>query len=200
MKQLVLEGKREEAIDLYAQKARIDRPAAEAAVNDLLLADYFKLTRSLPINAVGFAMYFVLIGAGLALAALGARLATETLAYGLLVPLGIAFAILQIRGFVPKIVSSWVSSFGAEGTARIMRVAMLRKLPDSALVQVAFFVEPKDGSTSFVDEEILLLHPTSVEKVQPNHLIRVRYDEPQRRRVFPITPIVVLGSAGQGYR
>lgn len=88
MKQLVLE-EREEAID-HAQKARIDRPAAEAAVNDLLLADYFKLTRSLPINAVGFAMYFVLIGAGLALAALGARLATETLAYGLLVPLGIA--------------------------------------------------------------------------------------------------------------
>lgn len=199
MKQLVLDGKREQAIDLYAQTARIDRAAAEAIVNDLLLANYFALTRSMPINAFGFVLYFMFISGGLGLAAVGAWLARESLAWALLVPLGLVFAVLQIRGFVPKVVSTWVNAYGAEGRARIVRVATLRRLPGSVLAQVAFSVEPNDGSAPFFDEEILLVHPVSFEKLRPSHIVRVRFDEPKRQRVFPISPIEVIGVA-QSYR
>lgn len=197
LKQLVLDGKREEAIDLYAQKAGVPRPEAATAVNDMLLSEYWRLTRALPLNAFGFVLYFILIGFGLGVAGMGALFAADgTLPWLALVPLGGAFALWQFVRFVPKVVSTWVDSYGAEGRARVMRVAVLRTFPDCVIAQVAFEVAPTNDPQRFIDEEILMLRPESLEKLQPNNIIMVRFDEPKRRRVFPFSPIQIVGTAG----
>jgi LSD1 subclass zinc finger protein len=193
LKQLVLDGKRDEAIDFYVYKAGVPRPEAETAVNDMLLSEYWRLTRELPLNAFGFILYFTLIGFGFGLALIGAVLVMNgTLPFLVLVPLGGAFALWQFLRFVPKVISTWVSAYGAQGRARVMNVATLRTFPDCVMVQVAFEVTPSNGSHRFVDEEILMLRSESIDKLRPNNVIMVRFDEPKRRRVFPISPIQVV--------
>jgi hypothetical protein len=194
LKQLVLDGKRDEAIDLYAQKAGIARPEAEVIVNDLLLSEYGRLTRSLPINAFGFVLYFGLVGLGIGLAVTGALLAQDSLPYAALVPLGAAFAVWRVARVIPRIASTWVNAYGAEGHARVVRVAVLKKFPDCTLTQVAFDVTPTGGGQRFFDEEILLLTPESAAKLVPNNVVMVRFDEPERRRVFPFSPIQLVGA------
>lgn len=193
MKQLVLDGKRDEAITLYAQKAGIARPEAAVVVNDLLISDYSRLTRSLPLNAFGVLLYLFLIGLGVGLAVTGALRASETVAYVALVPLGGAFALWRLVRFVPRVASTWVDAYGAEGHARVMKVAVLKTFSDCALTQVAFDVAPTSGGPRFFDEEILLLKPESAAKLLPNNVVMVRFDEPERRRVFPFSPIQIVG-------
>jgi uncharacterized Zn finger protein (UPF0148 family) len=197
LKQLVLDGKRDEAIRLYATMTGLDHRGAETAVNDMLLSEYW---RSMPINAFGFVLYFVLIGLGLGAVAFGVARANEERSYALLVPIGAAFAIWRAVRFVPKIVSTWVSTYGARGRARVAKRAVLRTFPDCVIVQVLFEVVPDSGGQPFMDEELLMVAPQSVAKLEPNNIVLVRYDEPKRRRVFPISPIEVVGVAGRGYR
>ena len=42
-------------------------------------------------------------------------------------------------------------------------------------------------------EKILLAH-CEADDVQPGNVVMVRYDEPRRRRVFPESPITVVGA------
>lgn len=193
VKQLVLDGKRDEAIDLYARTAGVARPEAVVVVNDLLLSEYSRLTRSLPINAFGFLLYLVVTGLGVGLAVTGALLARETMAFVALVPLGGAFALWQLVCLVPHVASTWVNAYGAEGHARVIKAAVLRTFPDCALTQVAFDVAPASGAPRFFDEEILMLKPESAAKLVPNSVVMVRFDEPKRRRVFPFSPIRIVG-------
>lgn len=197
LKQLVLDGKRDEAIDHYARIAAVGRPEAEQAVNDMLLGDYRRLTRSLPINTFGFFLYLSMIGVGLAIAAFGFAFVRESPAYIALIVVGLLFAVWRVSRFVPKVASTWIASYGAQGRARILKCAILRTHPPNGgtLVQVAFEVEPSSGGPRFIDEEILFLVETSVDKLKPGNIIPVRYDEPARQRVFPTSPVTVIGTA-----
>ena len=100
----------------------------------------------------------------------------------------------QLGWFLPKLRSTWVAAFGALGRARVLRSAVLRPgfRRGGTVVLVAFEVTPHGGGASFIDEEVLLLLDTSVPKVDPGNIIAVRFDEPGRRRVFPVTPINVI--------
>ncbi len=195
--QLVLVGKRDQAIELYAAKAQVTSAEARAAVNDLLVWDYARLTKSLPINWLGFAFYFVTIGAGLTLASYGLQRAlARDRQFALAILIGVAFAVWRVVRMVPHVTATWVNAYGAEGRALVQRIAVLRTTSDSVLAQVGFEVTPVDGSARFADEEILLLHPESHEKLVPGAVIRVRFDEPRRSRVFPFSPIEVVAKPG----
>lgn len=195
IKQLVLDGRRADAVAHYALIARLPADKAEEAVNQLLLPTLLTLIRQLPINWFGWLLTLVVSGGFGVLAYFCVTWALAGQWY--LWPAAALAAWLsykQLAWFLPKLRSSWVASFGALGRARVLRSAVLRPgfRRGGTVVLVAFEVTPHGGGTSFTDEEVLFLRDTSVAKVDPGNIIAVRYDEPARRRVFPVTPISVL--------
>lgn len=198
VKQLLVDGRREEAVALYAGLASVPPGEAEAALDAVVVSSYFALTRELPINAVGFVAYALLIGGGLALAGWAvARALAGSPAWFAAAAAGVAFAAMRAVSFARHLRSTLVTSFGALGRGRVMRRAVLREMKehDSYLIAVMFEVTPDGGGAPFVDQENLLVKETSLQKLSPGHVVRVRFDA-ARARVFPTTPIQVLGTGG----
>jgi hypothetical protein len=196
VKQLVLDGKRAEAIAHYAAIAGLSAKDAETAVNALTWPTIAQMIRQMPLNSFGFLLYAVLFGVPAGLAALGITRGLAGAWWGWLIAAPtVLLALLALRGFVPKARSSWTSSFGSVGRAHVIKRAVIRPsfVRGGSIVVVAFSVTPQGGGAPFVDEEVLLLKDESVAKVDPGNVMNVRYDEPGRRRVFPVSPIEVLG-------
>lgn len=195
VKQLLVDGRREQAVALYASLASVTPADAEAALDAVVVSSYFALTREMPINAVGIVAYLVFIAAGLGLAGWAASrgLAGEP-AWFVATVAGVLFAVTRAVNFARHLRSTLVHSFGATGRGRVMRRAVLRemKASDSYLIAVMFEVTPDDGSAPFVDQENLHVRATSLEKLSPGNVVRVRFDS-ARARVFPATPIEVIG-------
>lgn len=196
--QFVLDGKRGEAIQHYARVAGLPPAEAEVAVDQLLVPTVDRMTRQLPLNAFGFVLTFTIVGAcgGGAAWSAGAALDDSPAFWLLAVALALGAA-RQIVWFVPKAISTFVNAFGAEGQARVLKRSVLRPqlVRDGSVLVVAFEVHPAGGGAPFVDEETLLVQDESIAKLEPGNLIRVRFDEPRRTRVFPVSPIEVVGRA-----
>lgn len=196
VKQLVLDGKRAEAIAHYGRVAGLAPAEATAAVDQLMWPAIGQMVRHMPLNAFGFALYGVLIAALGGAAAWGALLGEGGAWWGWLIALPAAFlATRVVVAFLPKARSSWISRFGARGRARVVKRVVVRPtfVRGGSIVVVAFSVEPAAGGAPFLDEEVLLLRDESIPKLDPGNVVPVRYDEPGRRRVFPISPIEVVG-------
>lgn len=193
VKQLLLDGKRDEAIAHYARVAAVSAADAERAVENVYLSAYWILTRHLPINLFGVALYGGLVSLGGGLAAWAASAAGDTPALWALVALGGGFAFHQCWRFLQHLRATWVCSFGALGRGRVLRRAVVREIKerDGFFVVVLFEVTPEDGSAPFVDRETLFVGPQTLEKLAPDNVVRVRFDR-GRRHVYPATPIAVL--------
>lgn len=193
VKQLLVDGKRDEAVALYVQLARVGRDEAERAVDGVFMTSYFELTKHLPIGASGVVFYVVLIGIGVGAAALGVHILATSAAFGLLVVAGALFAFARIRAFARHLRATWVSSFGKTGKGRVLRRSVLRKMNDDAFyVIVQLEVAPDDTSAPFVDQETLFVGAASLEKLVPPNVIPVRFDG-AREHVYPISPVTVIG-------
>ncbi len=193
VKQLVLDGKRDEAIAHYARFAGLPPADAARVVDQVVLPAVQRLMRELPINAFGFFLTLVIAGGGVALSAWGvSRALGASPGFWLLAAAAAYLAVLQMRWFLPKASSTLVDAFGAAGRARVMNCKVLRPgiVQGGTLVLLAFSVEPSDGSVPFVVEDVLLLADASLPKLAVGNVVRVRFDG-RRRRVFPITPIEV---------
>jgi hypothetical protein len=198
VKQLLVDGRRGEAVDLYAQLASVPRPEAETAIDAVVVSSYFALTRDVPINGIGITAYAVLIAAGLGAAGWAAGQALDGApAWFALTALGLLFAAWLVVSLARHLRSTLVARFGATGRARVLRSAVLREMKqrDCSLVALMFEVTPDDGSAPFVDQENLLVLNASLEKFAVGNVMRVRFNA-ARSRVFPITPIVVIHRAG----
>jgi uncharacterized Zn finger protein (UPF0148 family) len=194
--QLVLDGERDGAIQHYARVAGLPPAEAEKAVDQLLQPSMGRLTRQLPINWFGFLLTFVVVGACAGGAFWSARAALDgSPAFWVLSALLSLGAVRQIFWFVPKAISTFVDAFGAEGQARVLKRAILRPqfVKGGSVVLLALEVHPAKGGAPFVDEETLLVRDESIGKLEPGNVIPVRYDEPARKRVFPVSPIEVAG-------
>lgn len=196
IKQLLVDAKRGEAVALYARAASVPQEEAERAIDDVVVSSYFTVTGQLPLNAIGFSLYALLIVGGLGVAAFGATRAADSAVWWVLVALGLAFAAFRFAGFVPHFKSTLVASFGATGRARVVRRSLLRasEKTDGYLLAVVFEVIPDDGSPPFVDQENLYVGGASLAKLVPGNVVRARYDR-VTKRVFPCTPVTVLGTA-----
>ncbi len=88
-----------------------------------------------------------------------------------------------------------VYNFGAEGRARFVKVAVLKVdyVKGGTLVLALVDVTPAAGGASFRDEEAWLVRSESMPKVAVGNIIRVRFDRGKDPRVFPISPIEVVG-------
>ncbi len=195
VKQLLLDGKRDEAIAHYARVAQVPTEEAARVVESLFLSAYWTLTRHMPLSAFGFVLYGTLISLGAGLALLGLSLAEDQPAYFVLVALGALFALWQTVRFFQKLASTIAAVFGAQGRARVLRSAMVREMKQSQgyIVIVLFEVTPDDGSPVFVDQETLYLGPSSLAKLVPGNVVRVRFDG-ARQHVFPISPVTVIAN------
>lgn len=198
IKRLVLDGRRDEAIAHCASVSGVSRDEAAATVDQLLIPTVYELARGMPINAFGFAIGLGGFGLGLALAAWGASLVLEESWGGVaLVLLGALLAYGGVRYLVPKAIATWISSYGATGRAAVRRRVVLRDdfARGGVLLLVLFEVIPDRGGASFVDQEAILVRADRVARLEVGNVVRVRFDEPGRTRVFPVSPIEVVGRA-----
>lgn len=193
VKQLLLDGQRDEAVAHYARVAQVSSAEAETAVEGIYLSSYWELTKHVPINAFGFLLYFVLTSIGAVPAAIAAVYAGESPGLWVVVVLGVLFALWQIRSFLRHLRSTLVSAFGATGRGKVLKCAVVRAVPErgGAIVVVVFEVTPDRGGVPFVDQETLMVGEKSLTKLTVGNTIRVRFDG-SHTLVFPVTPITVL--------
>lgn len=196
VKQLVLAGKRPDAIALYAEHAKLERPAAEKAIDGLLTPLLLSMTRRAPINAFGFFLVAVILGACVAGLWWSVPRVPVNVGYLLLALLCALVAGWHVWWFVPKAISTGVGMWGSEGRAAILKRVVLKPgfRTGGTLVAVVMRVEPVGGGAPFVDEETMLVRDESLSKLEPGSVIRVRFDGGRDRRVFPISPIEVVGN------
>jgi hypothetical protein len=195
IKQLLIDGRRDEAVAHYARVASVSPAEAEAAVDNVFISAYRTITRHLPINAYGFALFALMIFGGLGLAGWAATRAVESPAYFGLVAVGLLIGVTRFVRFLGHLRSTLVDSFGAVGRARILRRAVVREKQeaDENFIVVLFEVTPEDGRPPFIDQETLFVGNDSLQKLAPGNVVRVRFDRPCTR-VFPIRPVVVLAT------
>lgn len=193
VKQLVFDGKRDEAIALYAQRAVVSREEAERAVENLLLSSYLELTQHLPIGALGVVFHLVWIALATGLSAWGAAHVSESLGYAVPAVLGGLLALYRTYMLLRHLRATYTHQFGALGRGRVLRRAVVRhrKERDDYWILVLFEVTPDDGSAPFVDQETLFVGSPSFAKLAPGNVVRVRYDG-AREHVYPSAPVTVL--------
>lgn len=194
IKQMLVDGQRDEAVEHYARVASVPREEAERAVDNVFLSAYFTLTRHLPINAFGFVLYGVLVSLGAGPAAWAATRALDEPGWFVGVALGGLFALYQLYRFGQHLRSTLVVAFGALGRGRVLRRAVVREVKERQgfFVVVVFEVVPDGGGPAFVDQETLLVGAASLEKLTPGNIVPVRFDG-AHEHVFPVTPITVIG-------
>lgn len=196
VKQLVVAGRHDEAVALYAQHAGVPPAEADAAVKQLITPLLFRLTSRMPFNGVAMVIAFALIGAAAAGAGWAALQAIAHNPVFALMALACAAVALGLALHVaPKIVSALVLRFGPEGRARIVKVVVLKAdyARGGTLLLALMDIAPLSGGAPFRDEEAWLVRNESVAKLAVGNIIRVRYGHGRDPRVFPISPIEVVG-------
>jgi LSD1 subclass zinc finger protein len=192
IKRLIFEGRRAEAVSHYAKVTGLSDAEAEAAVSALMVPELSVIYRQLPLAAIGFVISALVTAAFAGGAAYGVANASEGVGFVVLAGGCAGLLVLFVRSLIPKLVSSWVSSFGARGRARVVKRTVIHTFDAGHMATLLLFeVQPAGGGAPFFDEEALLVRPESFDKLAPGNVVWARYDEPNRRRVFPLSPIQV---------
>lgn len=198
VKQLVVAGRHDDAVALYAQHAGVPPAEADTAVKQLITPLLFRLTSRMPFHGVAILIVLLLIGAATAGAGWAALHAVEHNPVFAILALACAAVALGLALHVaPKIVSALVSRFGPEGRARLLKVAVIKTdyARGGTLLLALMEIAPVSGAAPFRDEEAWLVRNESVPKLAAGNVIRVRFDRGRDPRVFPISPIEVVGRA-----
>jgi hypothetical protein len=194
VKQLIVDGKRSEAIAYYAEHAGISTAEAEAAVDRLSIPLAFRLIHQSPLDLWAILLSLAIIGGLAWLTGWTLLQALQGTWFYLLASVLCGYLLVgRIRWLVPKAVSTWVHTFGTRGRGKILKVAAISPTvrKGGTLVVVLLEVQPDGGGEPFRDEESWLIRNESLYKIQPGHVIPVRYDAGKGDRVFPISPIKV---------
>lgn len=194
VKQLLVDGRRDEAIALYASLASVPREEAARAVENVFLSSYTEIVRHLPIGLFGVFFHLTWIALSAGVAAWGAVNLGDSLAYLAPLVLGGLLAAYRLFMFARHLRATYVSKLGARGRGRVVRRAIIRedKAKDEFFIVVVFEVTPDDGSAVFVDQETLFVGSSSLAKLVPNNVVPVRFSG-GRSHVYPISPVTVTG-------
>lgn len=190
VKQLVLDGKRADAVALYAQEVKLDRNAAERTVDELLTPLTLAMVRRAPFSAFGFFNTLLTVAALAVSFVWSALRVADGAGYVVLAATtALLLAAFLWRIVIPKLISHGVRAWGTEGRAAILNRAILKPgiRKGFTAIRVVMRVEPVRGGASFVDDESLLVRDESLAKLVPGCVIRVRFDDGKDRRVFPIS-------------
>jgi hypothetical protein len=194
VKDLLLDGKRDQAIAHYMRLASIPRSEAEAAVDALAIKSFFQYTRHLPINAAGFVLHFAILLLVVGLGAFSVFLTQYSIIFWLFLALPIVLFFLRVAAFYRHVSATWTAAFGSKGNAKVLRCGVLREVNADAFHTVCHFeVTPADGSETFQDQEVLYVGAETLKKLQAGNVVNVRYDG-SRQHVYIQTPVVVLST------
>ena len=188
---LILDGKHGAAVAHYARAAQVSRGVAEAAVTGLELPELSRVLRGVPLTRFG-----IVLGATLLVLAL----TTAGWAFSRVADGGFGHvAVLVVAAFVstsvllwllPKAWATFVARFGTVAKAKIVQRTLLRAgvRPGASIVLVLLEVEPLAGGRAFYVQQALLVQDRAIGGFEPGSLLYVRFREPGRARVFPVSP------------
>lgn len=197
VKQLLMDGKRDDAVDLYGKLAGTTALESEMALENVVVGSYFEITQHLPLRAVGFLMYGAMFAVPAAGAVVLAMRADPWAENGPLVAGAVglvSFALWRFAVFLKRVRTTLSYAFGAKGRAKIIRQGVLRanQERDEYLVALVFEVQPDDGSAAFVDQEVAFTGSKTLAKLAPGNIVAVRFDG-ARQHVYLQPPVEVLG-------
>jgi hypothetical protein len=197
IKQLVVDGKRLDAIRQYEEAAAVTRAEAETAIDKIIDSLMGQLTRQIPLNLIGITVPLLILtttGAGAVWSLL--QLFNGRFLYILPVLLLAFLFVRTLRTFIPRATSTWVARFGRLGQATVLRTAVIRSNfhQDGSLIVIFLEIQPGSNYPLFCDQETLLVSPHSLARLQPGNVIQVRFNPSNLEMVFPVTPIQVMNS------
>jgi hypothetical protein len=170
IKAVLLLGKRDEAVAMYENEARCDRPSAEATIDAYTMDAAASMVLGGRITAAGMAIY---MGA-IALAMSAIVLATLGL-----VPWGIATVVVLIGAawtllFTGRALRTLRYLRATVGAATVVRFALIGHDNSNSLFRLLLDVHDPSGST-FRVERSLLLGPAHAALTKEGHRFRVKY-------------------------
>ena len=194
VKQMVLKGGRDEAIQFYAEQSGVSPAEAETAVNQFAGPLVPKFVAEATMR-VGWLLAHSLIIVGQALALVWSILwVLSGSLWFVELPAILGFTLYKhLRWLLPRFISTWVFLYGSEAHARILKMSEIHS-PQQGTMLIRLLLEenPPGGKPPFQGEASILIREESMFKVQPGNVIRVRYARGRTDRVFPTNPIEVL--------
>jgi hypothetical protein len=164
---LVREGRRDEAVELYAREFKVQRLEAVRVLAGVMAPLVFELLQRTPLNAAG-----VLLGAGVPVLLVAAS--AYNARGGFLLAAVFAFSAASLaRFFFPRLLATWVRAGGREVRARVLHSAQLH--PDSgrgALLLLHVELEGRRGPERF--EFPLAASPEVARRIVPGAELTVR--------------------------
>jgi hypothetical protein len=189
LNQLLLDGRRADAIALYAQHAGVPATEARDAIDNLAKQLTRRTLLRQPINNLGLVLLavYTLIG----LAALIWGLTHDS---WLIALLGAGWIVWNWLVFIPATVIRWRYETGEAAPARVQKMVLLggmtvRGQPVTA-ARLWLEVHPA-GQPPFQMERNVILRSESVERLAAASIIEVRC-QPDRNDAIPVTPLKIV--------
>jgi hypothetical protein len=193
LKQMILDGRKLEAIHLYQQRAGVTEAEALETLNSLILDLTRHTVMRQPMSNVGL-LFYITIDAGLTVLVVWAFLIENWPLFGV----ALALMLLHSLAFAAGVLARIRYELGSPARARVRKFVRvgeirLRHQPEPVqIVRLWLEVRPP-GQPAFQAEKNVAIRKPSFDQLRPGLLIEVRYNP--SGYVFPTLPMKVLGSA-----
>jgi hypothetical protein len=187
--QLLLDGRRTEAVTLYQQQAAVSAAEAYEAIDNLAAQLTRRTMLRQPVNNLGIAMLvaFTLIG-------LVAVIWGVTNNSWLIAALGAGWIIWNGLVFLPATVVRWRYETGQVAPAHVQKMVRLgdMKVRGQPVAAARLWLEVRPaGQSVFQMERNVILRRESLECLTAGSLIEVRC-HPDRHEAIPVTPLKII--------
>jgi uncharacterized Zn finger protein (UPF0148 family) len=182
VKQLISEGKKAEAVEMYQKAANISRPEAEKLINTLVKGITDRIILERPLNAKGimFSVLSLLIIIS-AVYALLSGIANGTV-FKVICWVLLFFGSLNIISIIRSIIAT-IKFFTRKWTkATILKFAMISQKKNLSFFKV--FLEVKEpGGETFRGETNIMMKTEDIAKLQEGRTIDVKYLEGNKKNI-----------------
>jgi xanthosine utilization system XapX-like protein len=196
VKQLLLDGRRAEAITLYRERADVSAQEAEGAVNGLYNTLAFGILGGQPLSPLGWLYLGLAVVIGILGVLWGLRLITagSTLSGVAVIALAVGFAALNLAVFGRGIPASILVLFGQPAEATVLKVSRIGEMKGWSQGYLArLWLEMRPGIGAAYRVEINgAISPASFAKLHPGAVIAVRCSAGDPKRVIPEMPLRVV--------
>jgi hypothetical protein len=193
LKQLLIEGRRPEAVSFYRDRTGASEAEAQETLNNLGQSLTRRALFEQPVSNGGLLLFIAVDG--LSLAAMGWGLLNGN---WIVVAIALAIFLFETATFSKAIYMRFLEEFGTAGEATIRKVVKLGELklrgePDPIqMVRLWLEVHPPD-LPAFQAEKTVAMRVQSFEKIKPGLVIAVKYN--RNGQVFPSTPMKIISTS-----
>jgi hypothetical protein len=189
--QLLLDGRRAEALALYSQHAGVSATAAREAIDNLAQQLTRRTLLRQPINNLGLALLagYTLIG----LIAVSWGLSNGS---WLIVLLGAGWIGWNWLVFIPATIIRWRYERGQVAPARVQKIVWLGEMTvrGQSVTAARLWLEVRPaGHPAFPMERNVMLRRESVEQLATGSTVEVRC-QPDRHEAIPVMPLKIIAA------